>query len=329
MNMENNENKSPLQGNNAGTDINDKLEKARREGESKGVKRAYRTSFLLLVILAVLVFFIYRSDHNKQLNQMESQKTTLTGEISVRDSLINEWISTFDEIEKNIALIKEKQNFITINSKGNELPEDRRIKILEDIQTINTLLEQNKKKIASLTKQLAKSGVTIKALNQKVADLELEIKKSENLVSDLKNELVDKDFEIEQLNVQVDIMQETIEQKDEVIVSQINELNKAYYACGTFRELKAKGLLTKEGGFIGLGRTKTIAENFSDTVFIQIDITKTKSIPVNSKEAKLISEHPGSSYTFIREGDLIDHIEIKDPAEFWRISKYAVVEMGK
>ena len=329
MNMESNENKGSFQGNNAGTDINDKLEKARQEGERKGVKRAYRTSFLPLLIFAVIVIFLYMRDHKKQLNQMESQKTTLTGEISVRDSLINEWISTFDEIEKNIALIKEKQNFITINSKGNELPEDRRIKILEDIQTINTLLEQNKKKIASLTRQLAKSGVTIKALNQKVADLELEIKKSENLVSDLKNELVDKDFEIEQLNVQVDIMQETIEQKDEVIVSQINELNKAYYACGTFRELKAKGLLTKEGGFIGLGRTKTIAENFSDTVFIQIDITKTKSIPVNSKEAKLISEHPGTSYSFIREGDLIDHIEIKDPAEFWRISKYAVVEMGK
>ncbi|HOW41728.1 MAG TPA: hypothetical protein PL123_14370 [Bacteroidales bacterium] len=327
--MESNENKGSFQGNNAGTDINDKLEKARQEGERKGVKRAYRTSFLPLLIFAVIVIFLYMRDHKKQLNQMESQKTTLTGEISVRDSLINEWISTFDEIEKNIALIKEKQNFITINSKGNELPEDRRIKILEDIQTINTLLEQNKKKIASLTRQLAKSGVTIKALNQKVADLELEIKKSENLVSDLKNELVDKDFEIEQLNVQVDIMQETIEQKDEVIVSQINELNKAYYACGTFRELKAKGLLTKEGGFIGLGRTKTIAENFSDTVFIQIDITKTKSIPVNSKEAKLISEHPGTSYSFIREGDLIDHIEIKDPAEFWRISKYAVVELGK
>lgn len=329
MNMESNENKGSFQGNNAGTDINDKLEKARQEGERMGVKRAYRTSFLPLLIFAVIVIFLYMRDHKKQLNQMESQKTTLTGEISVRDSLINEWISTFDEIEKNIALIKEKQNFITINSKGNELPEDRRIKILEDIQTINTLLEQNKKKIASLTRQLAKSGVTIKALNQKVADLELEIKKSENLVSDLKNELVDKDFEIEQLNVQVDIMQETIEQKDEVIVSQINELNKAYYACGTFRELKAKGLLTKEGGFIGLGRTKTITGNFSDTVFIQIDITKAKSIPVNSKEAKLISEHPGTSYSFIREGDLIDHIEIKDPAEFWRISKYAVVELGK
>ena len=171
--------------------------------------------------------------------------------------------------------------------------------------------------------------LTIKALNKKVADLEFEIKKSENLVTDLKDELLDKNFEIEQLNVQVADMQETIEKKDEVIVSQINELNKAYYACGTFKELKAKGLLTKEGGFIGLGRTKTIAENFSDTVFVQIDISKTRSIPVNSKNAKLISEHPGGSYELVREGELIDHIEIKDPAEFWRISKYAVVELTR
>jgi uncharacterized coiled-coil protein SlyX len=324
-----NTNSSPGQGSSEGTGFNEKVEKARLEGEKQGVRRAYRTSILILLIFAVVFFFLYRRDHTIQVNQMESQKTTLTGEISVRDSLINEWISTFDEIEKNIALIKEKQNFITINSKGNELPEDRRVKILEDIQTINTLLEQNKKKIASLNKQLAKSGVTIKALNKKVADLEFEIKKSENLVSELKDQLVEKKFEIEQLNVQVADMQETIEKKDEVIVSQINELNKAYYACGTYKELKAKGLLTKEGGFIGLGRTKTIAENFSDTVFVQIDITKTKSIPVNSKDAKLISEHPGASYAFIREGDRVDHIEIKDPSEFWRISKYAVVEQTK
>ena len=329
MNDVHNENSSPLQGKDDSKGLNDKVEAARLEGERKGVKKANRMNLLILAVLAIVIFFLYRQDHNRRVQEMQTQKTTLTGEISERDSLINEWINTFDEIEKNIALIKEKQNFITINSKGNELPEDSRVRILQDIQTINTLLEQNKKKIASLNKQLAKSGVTIKALNKKVADLEFEIKKSENLVSDLKDQLVEKKFEIEQLNVQVTDMQETIEKKDEVIVSQINELNKAFYACGTFKELKAKGLLTKEGGFIGLGRTKTIAENFSDTVFVQIDISKTRSIPVNSKNAKLISEHPGGSYELVREGELIDHIEIKDPAEFWRISKYAVVELTR
>jgi hypothetical protein len=63
---------------------------------------------------------------------------------------------------------------------------------------------------------------------------------------------------------------------------------------------------------------------------MQIDITVTKSIPVNSKSAKLISEHPANSYQFIRDKDKkIVSIEITDPAQFWKISKYAVVELTK
>ena len=65
-------------------------------------------------------------------------------------------------------------------------------------------------------------------------------------------------------------------------------------------------------------------------LFKQIDITVTKSIPVNSKNAKLISEHPAGSYEFIRDKDKkIESLEIKDPAQFWKISKYAVVEITK
>jgi hypothetical protein len=106
-------------------------------------------------------------------------------------------------------------------------------------------------------------------------------------------------------------------------------MNKAFFALGTFKQLKAKGLLTKEGGFIGLGKTKTIAASFPDSSFKQIDITVLKSIPVNSKSARLISEHPANSYQFIRDKDKkIESLEITDPAQFWKISKYAVVEIS-
>jgi hypothetical protein len=55
-----------------------------------------------------------------------------------------------------------------------------------------------------------------------------------------------------------------------------------------------------------------------------------KSIPINSKSAKLISEHPANSYQFIRDKDKkIASIEITDPVQFWKISKYAVVEITK
>jgi regulator of replication initiation timing len=261
---------------------------------------------------------------------MEEQKVSLTDKITSRDSVISEWITTFDDIEKNIAMIKEKEHVISMNSSNNELSKDKRQMVLDDIQYINTLLEANKQKIASLTEQLKKSGGTIKALQNKIAELEATVKQSESDISDLKTTLVSKNFEIDQLNVQNSTLKNTIVQNEEIMTKQTNEINKAFYACGTTKQLKAKGLLTKKGGFIGLGKTKSLSASLSDTAFVQIDMTKTNSIPVNAKKAKLISEHSANSYQFIRDKDgKIESIEIKDPVQFWKISKYAVVEITK
>jgi len=131
---------------------------------------------------------------------MDAQKTALTGVVTARDSVISEWITTFDEIEKNITMIKEKEKVITLNSSNAEIPKDKKLQVLEDIKYINTLLEQNKKKIASLTAQLQKAGGTMKVLQNKISDLEATMKQNENEISELKISLVNKKFEVEQLN---------------------------------------------------------------------------------------------------------------------------------
>jgi len=301
-----------------------------KEEFRKGVRTTSIVGFIILLVTGIIVYSLYHHEHKMMLSQMETQKNSLTDKITARDSVIGEWITTFDEIDKNIAMIKEKEHIITMNSSNSELSKDKRQKVLDDIQYINTLLEQNKQKIASLTAQLKKSGGTIKALENKIAELEASVKQSESEISDLKSTLVTKNFEIDQLNVQNSTLKNTIVQNEEVMTKQTNEINKAFYACGTAKQLKAKGLLTKKGGFIGLGKTKSLPGNFSDTAFVQIDITKTKTIPVNAKKAMLISEHSVNSYQYIRDKDnKIESIEIKDPALFWKISKYAVVEVSK
>jgi hypothetical protein len=47
---------------------------------------------------------------------------------------------------------------------------------------------------------------------------------------------------------------------------------------------------------------------------------------LNTKKAVVISEHPNNSYTLVEENGLVAYLEIKDPQEFWRISKYAVIQ---
>jgi phage shock protein A len=331
MNTDEN-NKSKPVNENAGTNKNEKAKsdsekRVRDEAVKKGVVTTSIISFIILLVAGIIVYSLYSSEHKKLLNMMETQKISFTDKVTARDSVISEWITTFDDIEKNIAMIKEKEKVISINSSNAEISKDKKQQVLEDIKYINTLLEQNKKKIASLNAQLKKSGGTMKVLQNKISELEASMKLNENEISELKTSLVDKKFEVEQLNTQMTVMQDTIARKDEKINTQTYEMNKAFYACGTYKELKAKGLLTKEGGFIGLGKTESLTGNFPDNSFVQIDITKTKSIPVNAKNAKLISEHPSGSYEFIRDEDKrIVSVEIKDPALFWKISKYAVVE---
>lgn len=315
-----------------------KLDKARRENEEeiraegvqKGAVTASIIGLVILIAAGVIMYILYNRAQNDLLDQMDTQNITFTNQVIERDSVISEWITTFDDIEKNIAMIKEKEKLIAVNSSNAELSKDRKQKVLDDISMINTLLQQNKKKIASLTSQLKKSGGSMKVLQNKITELEASMKQNELEIAELKSSLVVKKFEVEQLNTQMTYLQDTIAQKDMTINTQTYLMNKAFYVCGTYKELKAKGLLTKEGGFIGLGRTETLTGDLSDDSFVQIDLSQTISIPVNSKSAKLISEHPSGSYEFMLDDDKnVMSIAIIDPLEFWRISKYAVVEKSK
>lgn len=302
--------------------------KAKKEGMKKGVLTTAIIALLLLIIAGFVVNSMYTNEQKKHLAVVENQKHSFTQLLTSRDSVINEWMLTFDQIEKDLNTVKEKENIITMKSEDKEFSKDKKQQILKDIEYVNTLLDQNKKKIASLTAQLNKSGGTIKGLQVRIAELETSMKERETEIADLKTNLTQKDFQIGQLNTKMSEQEVAIAQKDEKITTQTAEMNKGFIASGTYKTLKAKGLINKEGGFLGLGRKEAMLQGFSQSVFTQVNITETKSIPVNSKNAKLITYHPASSYELVRDKDnKIASIDIKNPDEFWKVSKYAVVEI--
>lgn len=308
----------------------DKLKTARKSGMTRGALTSGLIGLFLLIVAGVTGYTLYTKEQNKQLAIIENQRNLFTDQLTARDSIINDWLLTFDQIENDLVLIKQKENILTVSSSEAELSKDRKTQILEDIKSINELLESNKKKIASLTAQLNKSGGSIKGLQVKIASLETTLKQYETDISELKTSLAQKDIEIGQLNSNVSALALTVTEKDEKITEQINLMNQAYLVSGTYKELKEKGILIKEGGFLGLGRRESLVGDLSDTLFARIDVREIKMIPVNSKNVKLITEHPSDSYEVVQENEnLIAYIEIKDPETFWKISKYAVVEIIK
>lgn len=289
-------------------------------------------TIVIVAIIGVISSVYINNKKQSEIDMLTSEKSDLNMMLVQKDSLINDVENTFNEIESKLSFIKEKRNQISLDrSEGGK---NRKQALIEDVNLMNTMLEESSKKIAELDEKLRKSGLSIKAYEKRVQELAASIESQNQQIAELKKVIGDKDLNIAQLNSKVqNLDQEMKKQSDTIVVKQniiterTDKLNAAHYTVGTFKALKEGGVLGREGGLLGLGSSKAIQENFDPKLFTEVDIRKLKTIPVNAKKAVLVSEHPQNSYKLVEENEKIASIEITNPAEFWRISKYAVVEI--
>lgn len=305
------------------------------------VKTILSWSTLAVLILVVLIGGVILVNDKNQIESLNQENRNLNAVIETRDSLVNDMAGTFDEIEQNLTFIKEKRGQLVLAQKeGNK---SRKEMLVADIKLMNEMLVESSKKIEDLEKKLKSSGIDIKSYKNKIAQLTKTIGEQDESMKQLQAELDQRDFTIAEKEVQLaklneDILSkedsllkksEIIAEKSQVIVEKDNEMNKAYFAAGTHRELIEKGVLTKEGGFLGIGKNVSIKDDLNERFFTQLDIRNTNQFPLNTKKAKLITEHPANSYKLVEENDKIAYLEIENPSEFWKLSKYVIVETRK
>jgi len=286
--------------------------------------------FLAVVVIGLTIIH----DKKTQVELLNSRNAGLNTTIRDRDSLVNEMTTTFDEIEKNLTFVREKRGQLTLaTTEGNKTYKEL---LVEDIRLMNEMLVQSSKKIDELDKKLKASGFEIKSFKNKIAELNNNIIEQDNNIKQLTAELEKRDYKIAEMDNQITVMQtnissksDTISIKSQIIEEKDNELNKAYYVAGTKKELLEKGVIQREGGFLGLGKDKDLKDDPNEKYFSELDQRTTQSLPIHAKKAHLITEHPDSSYKFILENDQVAYIQIEDPSEFWKLSRYLVVETRK
>jgi len=166
------------------------------------------------------------------------------------------------------------------------------------------------------------------------------ITEQDNNIQQLRTEIEQRDYKIAEMDVklaklQVDIASKDdsivtksriIAEKSQTIVERENEMNKAFFVAGTYDQLVNKGVLTKEGGFMGLSKNVAIRDDIKESNFTKLDMRNASKFPLNTKKAKLISEHPDNSYRLVEQNDKIAYLEIENPQEFWKLTKYVIIE---
>lgn len=258
-------------------------------------------------------------------DEARAESARLKSELQARDSLIGEMTLSFDEIERNIALMDEREKLIASGAKD-EIGMDKRQRIVKDLQLMNGLMKDSRDRIAELTKRLDRSKIEANGLRKKLKDLDLQLAARDSSLAGMKDELLARDFKIGQINDQLTAIELEVAKREAIIQQQEHEINKAYVVMGTYDELAKKGVLTKEGGVIGIGKRTELSDKLAASQFQEVDVRQLRRLPLTAKKAALVSEHPKSSYQLVEEGDHLAYLEIKDPEQFWKLSKYAVVE---
>jgi chromosome segregation ATPase len=283
--------------------------------------------FSLVILLTLLTSCGKQSSDYKKL---EAQNDSLINAKLKLQEEVDGYFSAMNQIEQNIEKIKNTENTISIQPVGKELDDDMRTKIKEDMTYLNDMLQANKDELARLKAKIKKSAFRSSELERTIVRLTKSLEEETTKVALLQSELAAKDSLIVKLDTKVNEMGKNIEDlstenktKETKIKEQDETIHTAWYVFGTRNELKQQKIITSDGLF---SQQRVLQRDFNKNYFVRIDARNTKSIPLYSSHAKILTNHPKSSYTLEKEnGNFI--LLIVDANEFWSISKYLVIEV--
>lgn len=288
------------------------------------MKKYILKSTALLFVLGTLYFVLPGCGSGSETavdpyeDSLKNVNQNLSGQVAAKDSAIFGFIRSFNEIQENLDVIKDKEKLLTTSSQTGELDQDQKDKIIGDIQAIYDLMVKNKQKLSSVNKKLKKANLKISEFEKMIERLNGQIAEKDADIAELKGQLEKMNIELSEITLNYEAAQEMLEEKTE-------KLNKGFYAFGTSKELIKQGVLTKEGGFIGMGRAEKLKDDFNKSYFTQVDVSETSSITLACKKAKLITVHPTGSYKFDGPEGSIEKLVITNAEEFWSASKYLVI----
>lgn len=285
----------------------------------------------LFYVLLIPVLLLASGCNQKKIDRLQAQNDSLRAVGADKDSNISEFVATFNEIEANLDSIKQVERVIDKNTQAGEVKGSRKEQIKSDIKYIYDLQQKNRKMVADLTAKLNRSGQHSAQLQKMIDNLNKTINEKDQQIAQLTDELGKLNVQVSDLNLRVTDLSTNVDslsaenrQKQQDIEDKTAALNTAYYVIGTNRELKDKKIITGQGGFIGIGRTKDIMADLDMNNFTRVDITTVNEIPIMKKKVTIITPHPAGSYRI--EGDnTADKLVILNAKDFWSLSKVLVI----
>lgn len=276
---------------------------------------------LLFLALIATAMTACKQDNKAQDAALEQQRDSLNQIIAQKDNEINDVIGMLNDIDEGFRQITEAQGRVAVAQTGEGTSPETRIR--ENMQFIQSTMQQNRELINKLRKQLRESTINGDQLKRTIDNLTAELENKDQQLRALRAELEAKEIHIAELDETIAGLSEDVSAlksentaKAETIQTQDKQLHTAWFVFGTKKELKEQNIL-KDG--------KVLQQNFNKDYFTKIDIRVDKEIKLYSRDAEMLTAHPTDSYTLQRDANKQYVLRITNPNRFWSTSKYLVI----
>jgi len=146
----------------------------------------------LLILLIIVIAGIIILKNKAQIDLLNQQNANLNNTVEIRDSLIDELILTFNEIEQNLTFSQELHNQLVIiqqKAVNNNQKEPQ----IADVKLLNELLSESSTKIDELDKKLKSSRIEIKSFKNKIAQFNVIISEQDRNIRQYRTEIEERD----------------------------------------------------------------------------------------------------------------------------------------
>ena len=286
---------------------------------------------LLLVGLALMPACKRANQLEQEAMRQDSINAALQDSINTANAERDSLMDLMNDISDGMTQIKELQDIVSVNNLSGETP-DRKKQLRDDIVLIQQSINKHKARLEDLEKRLKQSTSYNGKMEKTVASLKRQLEEQQSTINDLTNQLAAAHIQIKSLNQSVDSLstvnkavikeKEAAQEQSKNLTAEVNNLNTCYYVVGSKKELKANKII--ESGF--LRKTKILQGDFEMSYFTKADRRTLNEIPLHSKKAQLMTNHPKDAYDIVEiEGAKV--LRITNPTRFWEKSNFLVVKV--
>lgn len=284
----------------------------------------------LLTVLAGLLLctgcgkkgFRNTGDMESRLDSLQNLCATQETELSQLNDVLNVVSSTLDSINTG------RDMFLGVNDSETQKPYSK-AQIRKNVQQYKALVDRQRERIKELEELLAKNKVNGAQVQKLIAHMQEQLDEKDKQINSLMAQLNDSRQTIEQLQTSLDNMADTNleltqqnEQLASVVSAQDDAINEVYVLIADKNTLKNYGLL--KGGF--LQKAKLEMSNIDKKHFSPTDARTFHTVTIPGEKAKILTPMPESSYTLTKTGNGSMLLEITDPAAFWGVSDFLVIQ---